>query len=372
VDAHGPVTAPPRVLFVMGANGTGGTELQARALIAALRDHGLVTEVLLLDGQHGLDGLPSDTQVIASERPSSFRALITYGAAIRRIRRLLQSGDFDVIHAVHARGYIVAAVAGFGVRDVLRVAWRRNLGLHLSGPKGVVTRLLESAALRATDVVLANSVDVRDYWISRHGLAGERALVVPNMLQDWRFDVGRAPVADPKRVVTVGGLRPVKGHDVLVQAVSGLNRKDIEVVILGEGQCRPMLTALAKDLGVRLSLPGMQADPRPWLASATLYVHPSLSEGSSNAVLEAMAAGVPIVASDVGGMRELLGETGWMVPPGDAASLRDAIAHMLSTDSERRALGDAARRRARECFSEHAVVTTTISVYKGELPCAAS
>jgi glycosyltransferase involved in cell wall biosynthesis len=123
---------------------------------------------------------------------------------------------------------------------------------------------------------------------------------------------------------------------------------------------------------VNLLLPGVQEDPRPWLATATLYVQPSLSEGASNAVLEAMAAGVPIVASDVGGMRELLGNTGVLVTPGDARSLRDAMAHLLASRTELRRLGDAARGRARERFSEDAVITTTISVYKGELPCAAS
>ena len=372
MDAQSSVTDAPRVLFVMGANGTGGTELQARALIAALRDRGVATHVMLLDASDGLDGLPSDTQVIARDRPGQVRALITYGAAIRKIRRLLRTGDFDVIHAVHARGYTVAAVAALRLKGVRRVAWRRNLGIHLSGPKGVVTRLLETAALRVTDVVLVNSVDVRDYWIARHGLAGAKALVVPNMLQDWRFDIERSPVTGPERVVTVGGLRPVKGHDVLLHAVGGLGRADIEVVILGEGQCRSMLTSLAEDVGVKLVLPGMQADPRPWLATATLYVHPSLSEGSSNAVLEAMAAGVPIIASDVGGMRELLGETGSIVPSGDVASLRKAIAELLSPGSGRQALGDAARVRAQERFSEQAVVATTVSVYKGELPCADS
>ena len=170
MDANGTVTDALRVLFVMGANGTGGTELQARALIAALRDRGLVVQVVLLDGHHGVDGLPSDTQAMAPHRPGPVQALFMYGTAIRRIRKSLRAGDFDVIHGVNARGYGVAALAAFGVADVRKVAWRRNLGIHLSGRKAVVTRLLERSALRASDVVLANSSDVRDYWVSRHGL----------------------------------------------------------------------------------------------------------------------------------------------------------------------------------------------------------
>lgn len=367
-----PVTDFPRVLFVVGANGTGGTELQLRALIAELPRRGVSVQVVLLDGGHGVCGLPVDTRVIAHERPSTIRSLLTYVRAVREVRSLLRSGEFDVVHGVHARGYAVAAAASVGLRDVRRVAWRRNLGIHLVGRKALAMGLLERAMLGATDVVLANSVDVRDYWVDRHGLAADKVLVVPNLLQDWRFDVERAPASEPLTIVAVGGLRPVKGHEVLLRAVSGLDRKDIKVVILGDGERRSALAEQARELGVDVGMPGVQTDPRPWLAGATLYVHPSLSEGASNAVLEAMAAGVPIVASDVGGMRELLGETGVLVPPGDEVSLREAIRRLLEAPALCQDLGAAARTRARERCSVDVVVQTTIRVYRGELPCAES
>ena len=363
------MSASPRVLFVMGANGTGGTELQARALVAALRSRGVATHVIVLDGQHGLSGLPDDTESMATARPGLVRSVVTYAQAVRRVRKTLRSGDFDVIHAVHARGYIVAAAAALGVRDVRRVAWRRNLGIHLDGRSAALSRLMERSAIRATDVVLVNSNDVRDYWMSSHGLPAEKSLVVPNLLQKWRFEVERTPSRQPVVILAVGGLRAVKGHDVLLRAAAELRRPDVEVVILGEGEQRGSLTELAANLGVRFALPGVQADPRPWLARATIYVQPSRSEGSSNAVLEAMAAGVPIVASDVGGMRELLDDTGSIVSPGDVEGLRREIERLLSDASVREALGGAARRRAREHFSEESVVDTTLRVYRGELPC---
>jgi glycosyltransferase involved in cell wall biosynthesis len=372
MDVYSPLKALPRVLFVMGVNGTGGTELQARALITGLRERGVKTTVLLLDGSQGLNGLPSDTEILASERPSLFASLWIYSGIVRQVRRRLRSGEFDVIHGAHARGYMVVAAAGVGLKGIRRIAWRRNLGVHLGGPSRAVTKLLERAALHATDVVLANSDDVRDFWITRYGLASDKVLVVPNLLHDWRFDVERAPVSEPMRIVAVGGLRQVKGHEFLLRAVCKLNRKDIEVVIVGEGERRSSLEAQATNLNVKVLMPGIQMDTRPWLATATLFVHPSLSEGSSNAVLEAMAAGVPVVASDVGGMRELLGETGVIVPPGDEERLRDAISWLLDGPVDRQRMGEAARLRAREHFSEDAVIATTISVYRGELPCAES
>jgi glycosyltransferase involved in cell wall biosynthesis len=361
----------PRVLFVIASNSTGGTELQARALIEGLIARGATVTVLLLDGSEGADGLPPDTEVIAEGRPGLVRSVLVYGKAVRRIRTLLRSGDFDVVHSVHARGYAVAAIAALGVRGVRRVAWRRNLGIHLVGGKALAMRLVERLSLRATDVVITNSADVKDYWVRRHGLAVGKVIVIPNLLQEWRFEVVPA-VGGPSRIVAVGGLRPVKGHDVLLRAVGGLGRHDVEVVILGDGECRSALTTLAQELGVNLVLPGVSTDPRPWLATATLYVHPSMSEGASNAVLEAMAAGVAIVASDVGGMRELLGPTGVLVPAGDESGLREAIGPLLDSPTARQRLGGESRRRARECFSEDRVVETTMSVYRGELPCAGS
>lgn len=366
------MTSYPRVLFVLGANGVGGTELQARALIAGLQGRGVGTTVLLLDGSHGLEGLPSETRVLAANRPNSLGALITYGKAVWLIRRWLRSGRFDVVHGIHARGYTVMTAAAVGLQGIRRVAWRRNMGIHVTGPKMLVAKLLERASLRATDVVVANSADVRDYWVAQYGLSSGKTLVIPNLLQDWRFEVQRAPVSDRMRIVAVGGLKPVKGHDVLLRAVSALERPDVEVAIIGSGECRPALERIATELGVKLILPGMHPDPRPWLATATLYVHPSLSEGASNAVLEAMAAGLAVVASDVGGMSELLGSTARLVPPGDVESLRDAISQLLASPSNRERLGAEARRRAKQRFSEDAVISKTIKVYEGELPCADS
>jgi glycosyltransferase involved in cell wall biosynthesis len=361
----------PRVLFVIGSNGTGGTELQVRALIDGLTRRGASVKVLLLDGIQGVDGLPADTVVVARGRPGWVASVLVYASAVRKIRTLLGSGDFDVVHGVHARGYALAAVGALGVRNIRRVAWRRNLGIHLVGGKALAMRLVERLSLRVTDVVITNSEDVRDYWVSRHGLALGKVLVIPNLLQEWRFEVDRN-AGRQSTIVAVGGLRPVKGHDVLVRAVGGLGRRDVELVILGEGECRAALTRLAKDLEVRLVLPGVRPDPRPWLATAAIYVHPSISEGASNAVLEAMAAGVAVVASDVGGMRELLGQTGVLVPAGDESGLRDAISQLLDSPATCRRLGQESQRRARERFSESRVVESTIGAYLGELPCAAS
>lgn len=362
---------PLSVLFVLGANGYGGTELQARALIQGLVAHGVTVQVVLLDGQEGVEGLPEGTRVLHRGRPPRLLAIGMYLVAVWQVRRMLRRRRFDVVHGIHARGYLVVAFAAFGTSGVRRVAWRRNRGVHLSGSAARVTSVLEKVSLRMTDAVIANSQDVRDYWIEEHGAAPERTVVIPNFLADWRFDVAAPHSGRDVQIVTVGNLRPVKGHATLVRAVAGLRTARPRLVIVGEGQCRPELTRLAEQVGVDLQLVGVQPDPRPWLASPAIYVQPSMDEGSSNAVLEAMAAGLPIVATRVGGMQELLGDAGVLVEAGDEEGLGAAIDGLLGSEARRRALGEAARKRAGDMYSEEAVVAATLDVYRGVV-CAAS
>ena len=131
-----------------------------------------------------------------------------------------------------------------------------------------------------------------------------------------------------------------------------------------------MLEETASGLGVDLVLPGMVEDTRPYLGVADLYVHPSHSEGSSNAIAEAMASGLAVVATDVGGARELLGDTGVLVPPGSARRFVEEMASLLDEPDRRTRLGAAARERIRERSTPDAVVRAHLQVYGGA-PCAA-
>jgi len=172
---------------------------------------------------------------------------------------------------------------------------------------------------------------------------------------------------------SVGWLTPVKGHRVLLEAVALLRRTwpRLCVVIVGDGPLREELKRIASARGLAgaVRLLGTRADIPECLAGMDLYVQPSLNEGMGRALVEAMAAGRPVVASRVGGIPSLIEHrrTGLLVPPGDPDALAEAIAELITHPELARALGHAARQRIDATFSVAAMVRAVEAVYDAAL-----
>ncbi|WP_027860455.1 glycosyltransferase [Marmoricola sp. URHB0036] len=361
-----------KVAFVLGGNGQGGTETQARLLLDGLERRGVQVDTFLLDGSDGTSGLPRTTTVLGPGRVGGVAGALAEARTGLRLRRALRRGRYDVVHSALARAYVLSTLALVGRRHVRHVSWRRNAGSHLdSGSRAHAS--LERLALRGADALVSNSAVVAEHW--RAFAPGARAehVVIPNIVAPWRFDPAAAaddlPTTSSPRVVSVGNLRPVKGHLELLQALAEAASR-VQLVVVGEGPARPALEEAASRLGVDLVLPGKVEDTRPYLAVADLYVHSSHSEGSSNAIAEAMASGLAVVATDVGGARELLGDTGVLVPVGSARRLVEEMSSLLEDPERRTRLGAAARDRIRERSDPDAVVSAHLQVYGGAT-CAA-
>jgi glycosyltransferase involved in cell wall biosynthesis len=163
------------------------------------------------------------------------------------------------------------------------------------------------------------------------------------------------PRVGPCRIVTVGRLQAPKDALTLVRALAELPRGAYEAVIVGGGPDRPALESEVRRLGLDsvVDLAGARTDVAELLAASDLFVLSSRSEGLPLSVLEAMAAGLPVVASSVGGIPELVleGETGFLVPPGDPQRLAGAIERLLDDPPLRRRLGAAGRTRVQERFN---------------------
>jgi sugar transferase (PEP-CTERM/EpsH1 system associated) len=222
------------------------------------------------------------------------------------------------------------------------------------------------------------SEDLRRWLVGRVGIPARKVVTIPNGVDTVRFaprDKATARTAlglpPERRVVgTVGRLDPVKDQAGLVRAFASLTEAGAEtlLVIAGDGPCRGSLQALieAEGLGRRVHLLGQRDDVPQVLAAMDVFVLSSLAEGMSNTILEAMATGLPIVATRVGGTPELVQDDvdGLLVPARNPPALAGALARYLGDPELRIAHGRAARRRALDAFSLDRMRATYEALYR--------
>ena len=360
------------------------------------------TERHVVDLARGLDRTRFDLQLACFKRWGDFLAdveatrtpLAEYrigslyrGRTLRQQLRFVQdlrAKAVDVVHAYgfHANVFAVPAARLAGARAV--VASIRDTGDHLSRAQRRVQRL----ACRLADAVLVNAEAVKR-WLVAEGYAADRIAVIGNGVTLSRFARRRPdgrvrrelglPAAAPL-VAVFCRLNPLKGIEYFLEAAALLKGRfpHARFAVVGEGRViengvvrdgpyKAELEAYAARLGLadRVVFTGFRLDVPEMLSEVTVSVLPSLTEGLSNTVLESMAAGVPVVATTVGGIPEAVvdGESGLLVPPRDAAALARAIGTVLADPERAARLGGAARRRVAERFSDERMIRATESFY---------
>jgi len=227
-----------------------------------------------------------------------------------------------------------------------RSAWRRQ-----------VLRL----GYRRFQRVIAVSAEIQGQVVDQLGVRPDAVEVIANGVP-----YAAPPVRAPRPVVVVGGLGrlvPAKGFDLLIEAVRRLRDRGspIEAVIAGEGPERASLERAADGLPVRF--PGFVTDTRTFFGGVDIFCLPSRWEGLPFALLEAMMAGTPCVAADVGDVAVALGDTGRLVAPGDLDAFVSALEGFVSDAPERAASGRAAHERARDQFGIERCIAQTLAVY---------
>ncbi|MBX9829365.1 MAG: glycosyltransferase [Xanthobacteraceae bacterium] len=278
------------------------------------------------------------------------------------LTRLLRSRQPDILFASMVDANIVAwAGARLAAVPNLSVVLRETNSHLARGDLGRLRRGLIGCAYRNADRVVALSSGVADEIASLYRLDRARLMTIPNpvAVSDIAARVAagrRAPPpipGDGPLVVSVGRLTRQKGFDRLIQAFARLSIPGARLAIVGEGEDHAMLTDLAARLGVaeRVTLPGFAPNPEQWLARADVFVSSSRWEGFGHVIVEAMAAGVPVVAYDCPhGPRDILrdGKNGLLVPEGDVTQLVAALTRVLNQPEfaaslRRAAVSDAAR-----------------------------
>ncbi len=350
-----------RVLHVHRIGGIGGSERHLLALLPALAERGVDVRFLGLDDPAGAPGPFYEALAVPFSRVAAPRHLdpLLAGRVVRAGRALRP----DVVHThlVHADVY-----GGLAAGRRL-VSTKHNDDPFRTGPFRFVERALARRARR----VIAITEALARFQVERVGLPADKVVTIHYGLDDVPAAWGENPRDDlpgARVLLAVCRLEPQKGVDVAVRALPAVRERhpDAHLVVLGEGSERERLERLAAELGVPVHLLGRVPDVGAWLRRADLLVHPVRWEGFGLALLEAMLAGLPVVASRVSSTPEVVadGETGLLVPPDDPAALAAALCRILDHPSD---YGEKGRARARAEFSVARMADRTLAVYEAAL-----
>lgn len=387
--AANPITRPPSVQAqaagakprcVVGVDpelGFAGGEVQVLGLAIELRRAGHRAD-LLCDPRGALWRRAREAGVTC--HPLRIRNAIDIRAGLL-LRQFLRRHLYDVVHFHTARAHSLAPFAR-GLAGALVVTRRMDYS-----PNRLFAPYLYN---RAVDGVAAISTGVADS-LAAAGVARTRVTVIPSGVDCERLRppssaeraAARAALGiEPGEVAigTVGALEARKGHRYLLQATAELGSAGdsspfaqppniaLRCFIAGEGSLRDALGAEISRLGLkrRLRLLGAVDDPRGLLWALDIFAFPSLSEGLGVALLEAMACGLPAVASRAGGIGEVVEHerTGLLVAPADSAQLAAALARLAAESNTRETFGRAARLRVIERFSRPAMACATLALYR--------
>jgi glycosyltransferase involved in cell wall biosynthesis len=341
-----------KVLHVHRMRGIGGSERHLLTLLPALAERGLEPVLLGLD-----DPAWDASDFYGALRVPAIRVPAPRDLDPRLLARVVHAAQADVVHThlVHADVYGGLAAA---LRGTPLVSTKHNDDPFRLGPFRYVERGLARLARRVVTITEA----LREFTVERVGIPAEKVETIHYGMDDLPQAWGENPPdgVEGRVLLSVSRLTPQKGLDVAIRALP-LLPKDMVLVVLGEGPERIALEALARELGVerRIFLPGRVPDVAAWLERATAYVHPARWEGFGLGVLEAMLAGLPVVASNVSSLPELVGDAGVLVRPDDPSALALGVARALDTP----ALGAAGRDRARSEFSVARMADRTAALY---------
>ena len=341
-----------KVAHVHKMRGIGGSERHLLTLLPALAERGL--DVVFV----GLDDPDWD--------PSDFYDALGVPAVRLRadplvLPRLLGSLRADVVHTHLVHADVLGGLAA-RLRGAKLVSTKHNDDPFRLGP----FRHVERGVARLADRIVAITDSLRRFTVDQVGVPAAKVETIHYGLDTlppaWGDNPPDDVPPDARILLSTARLAPQKGIDQAVRALAELPA-DTVLVVLGEGPERRNLERLAHEAGVgeRLFLPGRVPDVAAWLRRAAVYVQPSRWEGFGLSVLEAMHASLPVVATRVSSLPELVvdGETGLLVPAGDPAALARAIGNAL----DRPELGAAGRERARTEFSVARMANRTADLY---------
>jgi L-malate glycosyltransferase len=358
---------PLPIAIVMSSFQPGGTERQMIELIRRLDRTRWQVHVATFRGKGSWFGRVAEAAASVAEFPvTSFKSPDTL-RHLWNFARWCRDRRIAVVHTAELYSNVFGLPGAALANVPVRVGNRREINPDKSPAQIAMQRGAYAFAHR----VVANS-RAAAARLAFEKVPARKIAVIPNGLDLDRVHA-RTPPATLRHIVVVANLRSEKGHDVLIDAAAAVLEQFPEARFdcIGGGPARDRLIAHAERAGVAhaVTFLGHQDDVVARLAAADIFVLPSRSEAFPNAVLEAMAAGLPIVASAVGGILELIddGRTGLLTPAGDPTALADRLMQMMSNPDFANRLGAAARAEAHAHYSFERMVSAFDDLYLSEL-----
>lgn len=368
---------PVKILFFITELSTGGAQTVLLHLISHLdRRHFEPTVVCLYND----DGVPAQ-QIKAMGIPVIGLGM-TYKwrlDALYRLYMVFRHTQPTILHTwmFHANllGRVIGRLAGIPIiitsRHSVRIGgkWREHL-------KGWTVKL--------DDKIIAVCEMARQLEIENAHAPPEKVVVIYNSI-DWRKFADTNPLArnsirqalnispNAPLIGAVGRLTPAKGFDILLQSFVKIHHQipDARLLLVGDGALRQLLETLTRQVNLTDSVifTGTRNDIPHILKALDIFILSSLWEGLPNTILEAMAASVPVIATTVGGVPEVIThqENGWLIPPNNVTALTDAVIYLLQNPSERHRLGANGQKRVKNSFDAEFTAQKTINLYQALL-----
>jgi glycosyltransferase involved in cell wall biosynthesis len=377
-----PLPATPlRVQVLIDSLNWGGAEMLLADYAAAAPAAGIELSVAYLND---LNGSPA----AAGLKARGVEPQLVHGGrllelpALSRLRRHLAQMRPDIVHTQlelsDVLGTLAARSLGLPCVSTIHLLARQPTGqLADSGVRALAkARLAASVRRHVSARVLAVSSAARDAYLQTgwdvpsHVVVAHNGIAREPRTGDRERVRGELGIGHEELVVTIlTVLRPGKGHDVVVEAVRRLLSRfpNLRLLVLGDGPARDRIHHLARPLGEAALLIGHYQDAMAVLSATDVLVHPTVMDAFPTALLEAAAAGVPVIATAVGGIPEIVedGRTGFLIPsPASAAALADSLTPLLADERLRRGIGQRAHARFCEHFTARLWVQRLRRIYE--------
>ena len=370
---------PIRVLHILTRMNIGGPARHVLALTAALRELGHETLIAFGTPDQGEGELaPQDepsVRIAALRRPLD---PASDQRAVTELTRLIGRYQPDVVHTHMAKAGALGRSAARRTKGSKTVHTFHGHVLegYFASPSNSAFVVAERRLAKRTDALVAVSRSTRDELLELGIGRPEQWRVLPLALDLGPILRARIDQAEARRALglpldvplvgIVGRVVPIKNHVLFLEAVGQVLERipAATFVVAGDGELRSMLEVEAESLGGRVRFLGWVSDLPALYAALDVVVLTSLNEGTPVALIEAAAAGRPVVATDVGGVAEVVEGGGYLVPSGDAGALADAIEALLADPGLRTRLGEAGRDGVAERYAAERVGAATADLYR--------